>query len=208
MPTSTTIDGISREHTNWPLAVDGVSREAVSMLAGVDGTQREIFSGMHEWERYSITTSTRWITTTGSEEFFDEMDDYPKNSIFCLYNTYVISGSTFTLSSGSIKDLSAFDNTTTIAGYYTPEIVPRWKWTHESDYGDTGDITGLQKIYRLTRSKEDRDDETYRFYGTPITLKQSSYQSKGTYIDSVKSKDETAYPENGIYNGYWYVKIK
>lgn len=31
--------------------------------------------------------------------------------------------------------------------------------------------------------------------------------SKGSYIDTVESENPSAYPTNGILNGYWYVKI-
>ena len=29
-----------------------------------------------------------------------------------------------------------------------------------------------------------------------------------TYLGQVKDKNENAYPDNGLYNGYWYVKVK
>lgn len=32
-------------------------------------------------------------------------------------------------------------------------------------------------------------------------------EAKGSYIDDVFSDDENAYPDNGIQDGYWYVKI-
>lgn len=202
MPTYTSISGNKREHTNWPLSTSGVSRDAASMLSSINGTEREIFSGMHVWERYSIKKSTSYETIRSYVDRFDTRDTYVNDKwYYCAYKSYSASGATFTLNEGEVF----YSNGTDCINYYIDPDMSRQSSSKEKV--DTSPMSGLAKIYQVTSQKTNKDDEQV-FGGYELTRELFTQELKGSYIDTVKSKDENAYPENGISGGYWYVKIK
>lgn len=100
MPTFTTIDGVSRELTGWPVMIGGVSRELDSMMAAADGVSREIFSGETSWKKYAVRTYFGDYDTSSS---ITKSSNALKNDCRAYLEDYVESG---LLSSSSIGDYS------------------------------------------------------------------------------------------------------
>lgn len=137
----------------------------------------------YTWYRYNVTRVMAITETTevghaniASLYYYANMSFYPSGDIvFCL------SGKNSSTSDGYVYHIR--DNLTYSTDNYTdPQYI-----------GD-----GIT-VYRY---KYSYSNSAYTFY----TREALSYvNGQGSYIDTVSSTETTAYPINGIQDGYWYV---
>lgn len=126
----------------------------------------------------------------------------------------------------------SFDNTT---GQFTlnankKEAPADWSGTYYSDkqdalYCSQTTVTSNKVYKQVVTSNEYEYNAGYDSYGqvysyssyeitstlaNTLSIKYTPYtvsQSCGTFIDTIADIDPNAYPENGIQDGYWYVRI-
>ena len=85
-----------------------------------------------------------------------------------------------------------------------PNAIPRAEYTG-------GAYTTYPYFYNKEQNSNVLYYATMLYYGSPYT--QNKYtltgvkEIKGSYIYDVASNDPNAYPENGVQDGYWYVKV-
>lgn len=210
MPTSTTIDGISRELTAWPATIDGVTREHAQLYAAIDGVQREIFSGMHVWARYSIEKYVSVDATPKTIRTYlskDSDGDYDTDAY---------------LASGSESEIWIWDDDLAVDKKFLTCYVSR---------GDT-EIGSSDKLMMLEKDRPGINNlvsvsPTIYMLGTPggtlpngtgsgtscyvvwnVVKTFTVGKRKGSLVDQIESKNPNAYPVNGISGDCWYVKIK
>lgn len=213
MPTFTTIDGVSRELTGWPVMIGGVSRELDSMMAAAGGVQREIFSlAKYQWERYTTANVVsildesgnaivcRQSTKNGTDTFCYQADsDVPAESLLYVSDGRVAltQCSVYTISYNSASPLTGITRGTAY-----------WFYRESSTYDAYDGLSYLDAFYNatdgLSRGAVDDDYQVKLTYTKRATIAEG----KGSMIDVVRSADPSAYPENGKHtDGYWYVKI-
>lgn len=212
MPTFTTIDGVSRELTGWPVMIGGVSRELDSIMAAAGGVQREIFSlAKYQWERYTTANVVSIIEESGSV-IVCQSSSRNGTDTFCYQpDSDVLAESLLYVSDGRV----ALQQCSVLTISYS-SASPLWGITRGTPYwyyktADTYDAydghSYLDAFYNetdgLSRSSGD-DYEVQLGYTKRATIAEG----KGSMIDVVRSADPSAYPENGKHtDGYWYVKI-
>ena len=192
MPTSTTIDGISRELTAWPATIDGVTREHAQLYAAIDGVQREIFAKLHKWNRYKIEYRVQEIVESGEFESYG----VSKTSASIFYYASAIKATDATTVSMVYPHNEGVSYDTSSSNV-TRMFENKW----------FGLLPSATELYYGTgeRRREVRNGSYYIFLGYSKIARSSAMQ--GQFIDTVSSDDPNVYPENGISGDCWYVKI-
>lgn len=209
MPTYTSVDGVSREHTNWPLAVDGISRETVSMLGSVDGIQREVFAAS-VWEKYSVTKTSTFSAERNECSAFATV---PSHKYVFFFESYTRAGNKFKLSGDSTRYMpygtsSSSDRSKLWTVYHTDCIYTSGNVYSEANSENLAkeQSQSLSKVYELDVMKSDFCPA--KLGGYKIELIEQVSISKGSFIGMVGDRDPNAYPENGEQDGCWCVKIR
>lgn len=136
------------------------------------------------WKKYNVTETK--VDVAGASEYFTPASEYITGSYVKASNTQpTISGDTFSA-------LSSPFNQTTSEAY---DGASRYTYFSTSA-GTTGTLYYEYWWYDGYTSGD--------IIGKRHTL--STSQTKGAYIEDVTSTDANAYPNDGIQNGYWYVK--
>ena len=144
---------------------------------------------------YSCHYSHGWVP--GSTDYLEYSGFYyPVHS----GNSYM-SSTGFAVLLEVLEDNVSVDGTCTYKTY-NEVLNTRDKWKRlrtedyvQNKYPDSPD----SKVY-------DRGITSLTQIEVPV-LTRTTETSKGSYVDTVESDNEYAYPVNGIYGGYWYVKI-
>lgn len=88
-------------------------------------------------------------------------------------------------------------------------------WDLPNAFAKAEYIDGAYTTYPYFYNNEQNSNVLYYatmiYYGSPYTQKKYTLtgvkEVKGSYISDVDSTDPNAYPENGVQDGYWYVKV-
>ena len=98
-----------------------------------------------------------------------------------------------------------------------------WRGYEEGFTSETDDTSTTNTVYTINSSSskqvliKTQYDGSYQYSQTSFTASQSNSVSitytpftievsRGEFIDSVSDREITTYPENGIQDGYWYVR--
>lgn len=198
MPMYATVGGVQRELSAVPVTVAGVQREQDQMLATIGGVAREIFAAGFKWERYAldaqvvIESVTGVLAATNGDKFYKGRstlgdgalsvytDSDGTKLVQVTGNGFITKSVTTSMSSlaSSLSELWVTKNGTVVSGSYTTAV----ETAYYCDGTSTTEGVGYSRIATIG-------------------------ENKGSLIDIVTDKNETAYPDNGIQDGYWYVKI-
>lgn len=181
----TTVNGAVKKLIRWPSGYAGSVKEKDGIYAGVNGSLRRIFS-RYRWKRYAVITNTvEYIERGAVGHTYKE-----ENDRLWLY-----------------EDVEIQDGKIVSKGDY--EIV----YLYEGDsfpYRENGidyKYSGAAEYFGTIRYTypDNTTDITCDYYKLSVATREE--YSQGSFIDEVSSDDASAFPENGVQDGYWYVKI-
>lgn len=136
------------------------------------------------WERYSFTE--------GLVQGETDQQSTSRSTYFYSATSYTTSGKTFT---ASVSRKQA--NGLTVGDYL---IQSNGEFVKPSS-GTSGTVSG-DTLYEITAKS------TSGYQNVSLTFATYTIGDiKGSYIDTVTSYNPYEYPDDGAYNGYWYVKV-
>lgn len=154
---------------------------------------------MYRWSKYTIKEVYNWIGPSSRSVIWYDSDRITRY----LYQSVSINGGTATLI-GTPYDFYLSSNETTNDEYIAEINSGGYKYMASSEAeATTNPISSYCKITSLTGSSND-DDKVTVSYGK---YQYSVSNTFDTLIGIVESPNADEYPENGEYNGYWYIKI-
>ena len=179
------VNGAVKKVVQWPIGYAGSVKEIDGIYAGVNGSSRRIF-GRYRWQRYSILTNTiEYIERGAVGHLYKEENDrlwlYPEIEI---QNGEVVA-------KGDDE----------IFYLYEGDSFPFRENGIDYKYSDGCEFFGT---IRYTYS-DNTTDITCDYYNLLVATREE--YSRGSFIDEISSDDVNAFPENGVQDGYWYVKI-
>jgi hypothetical protein len=115
-----------------------------------------------------------------------------------IYKTYTFDETTGVI---TLSDPLSTSQSSSADQLYNYEEYPYW-------YGDKSSGTTDNTVYKFTNitTSGSSYNKTYTWYYDKAIVSGGS-QSKGDFIEYIADADDSAYPDNGIKNGYWYVKV-
>lgn len=141
------------------------------------------------WERYAVSQTAVEGSSTRATG---------------VYNKYLKVGTTYSIENGEFavtttQSLRIRTATSSIAAPYT--ILADGTLSLQSSSQTTGDTVRGPMLGKLTQIA----GSSYNMYADfiPYTINTG----KGSYIDTVESYIPDEYPDDGVQDGYWYVKI-
>lgn len=202
LATVTAVDTLSFSAAETPTEDLTVYVVVQSLTGSSGGTAPTV---AHKWERYSLNSSAEWtrVTTLQTEFMFEAYRSYT------IVTSLDIVDGVFTAGS-SVKESWTYLDTLVpvyfgVIGNYSRKGVGEEDDPYiYTPYDEEGYNTfGNTYAYRFDSSSIDAD------YSTVIgnLYRSEIINSKGTFIELMYSDDETAYPENGIQDGYWFIKV-
>lgn len=145
---------------------------------------------LYRWERYSINSinelSDRYLRT--HREMYTNWKYYTLNYNMIEYNSnyyYKLTDPKSIAYSNVVEGASFFKNDSVLDGF------------------------------KLSKYRAFITRVEYNFYNEPDYITYDMYEvyvssintTKGTYIDTVTSPDQTEYPDDGVLGDYWYIKV-
>lgn len=195
------IDGTKYEIKGGKCLVDGTGYAIKKGRTLVEGTGYDI-GFTYKWQKYELkvgitkTLQNSTLILSASQNIY----------YYSYYSTTSLSSSTVTAEDLGLKgmvrdgknvlDISAETSVFTLAS--NPDAFfnepHQWSVIAESAYPSVAYLM--------------RGIGSYSGYILSYSAKfEPSSVSAGSYIEDVESEDENAYPDNGVQDGYWYVKI-
>lgn len=215
-------DNKSKKVKNAYIGINNLTRKIKKAYIGVNGVAKQFYSSGFVWKKYNIKYSVKETTIFSISCFeFDEpyagtisynngrvgsLKGTTTSPILCDKEGLYIPSGTLTYPS-SITGSAGFNIRTSRS--------IQWFCANESTIiTSTDDESGETSPYFIPDGiiREDlRYKRMYRVVGNYSKDYYYTYlvepkESQGAYISDVESDDPNAYPENGIKDGYWYVK--
>ena len=215
MPIYVNVDGAQKVLSDVYANIDGAQRRVTTMYANIDGAQKNLMG--YKWAKYNmayeqVTTPTNSVSLKqddgkcvnfasmpGSKFSFDTSTGYflgdAEAQVSGTFNAIGASTSQnyLFLGGGNYKDgtiWGALKNGVTpkgIMGYYIPK--------------NSTVVLSKNSLGMTNGATFSRTDNTIIIYSS-----QKSTTQHGDFIEYVTSNDETAYPDNGLQDGYWYIR--
>lgn len=193
---NTTIGGVLKELAGGYCNIGGAWKAICKSYATVNGVWKPIWKAdeivLYTWKKYKVNTASETtyslvestaITYVSSTVWNSDMDNYGGETI---YKTMSFDDATGNITfSDSIGTITSRANMKTLVNTY-------------------GNTYAYVKGY--CKFKIDSDDELCRIV-MMTNGETTTTQSQGNYIEDVISENYNAYPDNGIQDGYWYVRL-
>lgn len=186
----TAVNGAVKKVIRWPIGHAGVMKELDGVYAGVDGSSRRIF-GRYRWQRYAVITNTvEYIERGAVGHIYKEENDriWLYAEVEIQDGKVVVKGNdaSFNVYEGDSFPLTDRDGT-------------RYKYGKSS--------SSVLEFFGTIRYRypDNTTDIEYDYYNLFVATREE--YSQGSFIDEVSSDNAGAFPENGVQDGYWYVKI-
>lgn len=226
------INGTARKIKKWYIGVNGTARKVKKAYIGVNGIARQFYSSdSYRWDRYSVVSGggLKLLRT------FRETDRYgrpPRTSRFYASNNdYAYCGefSSYSSAKNKLESLVDFGST---KGFEIDRLNRKgdrdsvdlnsyiiFSPFNYTEYNDSSSSLGGDRDYYPNKSlwTIKASSKSYPEFASITWIDSSetaveevygidSQPSKGSYIDTVESENPNAYPSNGVFNGYWYVR--
>lgn len=192
----TTIGGVSKDTGGGYVNIGGIWQPIVEAYTNIGGVWKCVLEqAKYKWERYTIEETTIDTETLGSSK---------SNTLNVTDYTGVIkAGTTYRLYNNNyyLNNEVALSMADYYASYTSTH--PYIMFAERMDWMSYGQIK-QNMVYKFVKWTTGMKQITTQL----VTLTQTTTQEKGDYIDTVSSKDNpNAYPDNGVQDGYWYVKL-
>lgn len=187
----TAVNGAVKKLIRWPSGYAGSVKEKDGIYAGVNGSLRRIFS-RYRWKRYAVITNTvEYIKRGATGKTYAGW----KDRIWLYSEVEIQNGKIVGKGDDEIFYLHDGDS----FPYRKNGIDYKYEESSSGAYENFGTI-------RLRYPNSDNDyDIVFDYYKLSVATREE--YSQGSFIDEVSSDDASAFPENGVQDGYWYVKI-
>lgn len=185
---------------------DNIAREAKKGYIGDDTNIARLFkSPEYVWQKYTLKSSASWSKVYSPAGFRDSNYILSRTIVTGLtISNGVFTRKTYINNAWAYVDMPITVYFGTIGGYGT------LMGTSTRLY-DVYDISGYNTFGKTTAYRFDLDTYTYQgsssFRCTGTLYKGTITNSQGTFVENIISEDPSTYPENGMQDGYWYVKI-
>ena len=173
------------------IGVNGIAKKIKKAYVGDEsGRARLCYTAVTEWERYSAISNTKYeqVTTSNVSGI---------NSNVGTSETWYYSASGFTFSETTGK--YSLKSPSSLKGLQIP--IGAANGYFDNAYVIMTSSSGSTMYYNCKSY-----NNAYLTFQTRYTANKTTQYSKGSYIDTVESDNENAYPDEGYQNGYWYVK--
>ena len=161
---------------------------------------------LYVWEKFTTLTKYRERSSdalTGGQYFVDIGED-----VIRIGRTYEFDEGTgeFTVDNdghGETNETDSWLNATTIRYVYpgtseSSNVLYRYDSNAEGYWHNYRNRSGTLTVY----SEKDTDSNRFRPFDK---VEAEAYLTKGEYVEQVTSTDQSAYPQDGAQDGYWYV---
>lgn len=178
------IGGTAKKVKNIYVGVGGVAKKVKKGYIGVGGVAKLWYTSQREWIWDVYTVNSGYREVEGSST------TVTRSSAFYAGTTYTFNQNTGEFSVAQTTQISRNSTGATNAvGKYYVTLT-----------NSSGTQTGTT-LYLITAATY----STLRLNLTVTPYTSEAYTERGTLVGSVTDLDVTAYPMNGIQNGYWYV---
>lgn len=188
-------DGKSKEIKNAYIGINNLARKIKKAYIGVNGVAKQFYSSGFVWKKYNVRYTPVY------KYFYEYVSlETPINRSFSYNQTLYLFSPIGLGNESEAKYESEISfiqttslNATNYSGYIFVEsrTLPNQAYAIES--------------YSLNNNTQTVNLSSYGYRQKRQVLGHNE-TSIGAYISDVKSDDPNAYPENGIKDGYWYVK--
>ena len=215
-------DDKSKDTKNAYIGINNLARKIKKAYIGVNGVAKQFYSSGFVWKKYNVKYSIKETTIfsiacSKFDEPYAGTISYSRGRVGNLKGTttspilcdkeglYIPSGTlrypaSYEGSSGfniqRSRSIQWFCKNETIVDKHTDDETAETSPYIYAD-GVIYENTRYQKMYRVVGNWS--KDYYYTYLVEPK-------EEQGIYISDVESDDPNAYPENGIKDGYWYVK--
>ena len=186
------VNNVNRKVSNIFIGVNGIARKVKAGYIGVNGIARQFYG--YAWKRYTIESYSGQVVYNTSGSFQLQHTGLTGNYMVSFCSSFSVTGyGDGYVQIGSVSGLS--DHYPACPSYNI--FASGGKIPLPGRYSAVYYMTS----YSITGSRNPRYITCY--YSQYYTGK--TYNTQGTYIDTVFSGNINDYPENGEQDGYWYV---
>lgn len=178
-------DGAVRELLSVPAGIGGAVKDLDGMYCGQDGANKMIF-GRYRWEKWDTKTEQiQEIVDSGS---LITVARGSEDLVIDLFERVIIKNGAIELDGDGISP-------TFYAAYYD-RLYINYPYSKNNLYG----------CYRITGIV--RRVSSYYAEGYVQSIYSRPVESKGeNLLGTVQSDNPSSYPDNGVQDGYWYVRL-
>lgn len=210
MPIYVNVGGAQKVLSDVYANIDGAQRRVTTMYANIDGSQKNLMG--YKWAKYNPVYE-KVTTKTDSVHLYDSINGWyydfaykPGSELSFDTATGYFSGldTEKVTSSFKGKDTSS-SRDSLLLGYQDNTDGRIWNgFASPPFYG----IMGYYIPKGATIAVDSDEKGATYSYTNNITIYSSepSTTEHGDFIEYVTSNDETAYPDNGLQDGYWYIR--
>lgn len=210
MPIYVNVDGAQKVLSDVYANIDGAQRRVTTMYANIDGSQKNLMG--YKWAKYKPVYE-KVTTKNDSVHLYDSINGW-------LYNFAYKPGSelSFDATTGYFSGADKERITESFSGIETPSTRDYLCLGYQDNTDGriwngfaSPPFYGIMGYYipKGATIAVDSDEKGATFsYTNNITIYSSepSTTQHGDFIEYVTSNDETAYPDNGLQDGYWYIR--
>lgn len=202
MPIYTNIGGAQKPLKELYTNINGVQKKIFPLYANIGGVQKNLLG--YEWAKYHIA----YKQESSYEENYHLIPEASDGSIAITESSPTLDQSTgllkhvyninYPLFTESMRRLTGTRNR--LLYFFGNELS---SVTADKDLIQSG----VKYAYYIKESVVITDN-TYYFNVSELMIYSSSVSTTehGDFIEYVKSDVESAYPDNGIQDGYWYIR--
>lgn len=189
MPTYEASAGAKREVTQLPAGHDGAVRQLDGAYAGHAGAGKMIF-GRYRWEKWDVKEDTVYFIV--EKELVDNVSKYGTDSVNFYTEVSLIEN--VIMPAGEEITMTAMQS-------YNTKIYETYPYLFARD-------SGKRYVIKVDRASRVNSNSGVRYYGDQLTVSSRIENVKGNnLLGIVQSDNPSAYPENGVQDGYWYVRV-
>lgn len=163
----------------------------------------------YKWEKYDISTIYKWGRYNIEQvPVYEQVMGEMSGSYWGDKGSSVATDMSFSTSTGmySLSGREVVPNLVeygvVVAGYTNRYISPDTNNRVETSWAGTGSYSTVYYIIFTADISTNR----WRAKYCTLTSRVSGYNDgKGTYVNEATSNSSGEYPDNGVYDGYWYV---
>ena len=192
------IADIARKIKKGYIGVNGIAKKIKKAYVGDEsGRARLCYMAQTEWERYEAVSQTKYEVVKKTD---GESGSMSSGNYYIEYQNSWGTYLTFKCGTGYTfnEDNGRFSLTNARDVYYTSSAIDG-TLDNDSNY-----FQGSNTQYVFQRFLNTYADAMY--FQIRYSASKVNIYSKGSYIDTVASDNENAYPDDGYQDGYWYVK--